>query len=590
MNRTSKKIISVILAFSLLIGCAVNGYAADTAMSDNSKIIAATNAINGILDGAFAVFGAMFPKGDMPTVNEYYESESKNFYEGTENLLDSPADGAKWSLGFAKESIVPEKLADGSKEYYTGGYFTQKVSSVYDDQTIHAIALTDGSGRGTAIFATIDGIGVGNADIRKIRAQAEKKLAENGIESDIIAININSTHCHTVIDTQGFSLALIPKAINNLFSWLPFIEPVRSIDEEFLEIMIDGASNAIVNAYKNMESGSLYYFETAGIGKNEEKGVYADDEYGYLTNKRYDTEGFQHKFACFKFVPDNEVSTETVFSNLGAHPTTINRATDKLSSDFPCYIEKKLNESGMNFMFIQGAQSPISVVKSGVETESVISEVEAEIAADPTVSDYRAAKSLGYEFARLIIEAQDSAKPVAPLLNIKMSECTVPLDRGLLQLGAASRLLGFTTVKDKESPSNYSIITEVGYIEIGTDIVMLTVPGELIPQLVYGNVVTAEDAYLGTDWELDCTADLINGDKTVLVMGLCNDAIGYIIPDNDYAPFIADSLWSLEIGDRKIGEELFGEYHRHYEETLSAGSKAASSVMTALNELVKSIG
>ena len=588
MNRLSKKIISIILAFSLIIGCSASAYAADTTKSDNSKIIAATNAINGILDGAFAVFGAMFPKGDMPTVDEYYEAESKNFYEGTENLLDSPADGAKWSLGFAKESIVPENLADGSKEYYTGGYFTQKVSSVYDDQTVHAIALADGSERGTAIFASIDGIGVGNADIREIRALAERKLKESGIESDIIAININSTHCHTVIDTQGFSLALIPKALNNLFSWLPFIDPVRSIDEEFLDIMIDGASDAIVNAYKNMESGSLYYFETAGIGKNEETGVYAEDKYGYLTNKRYDTEGFQHKFACFKFVPDNESSTETVFSNLGAHPTTIDRATDKLSSDFPCYIEKKINESGMNFMFIQGAQSPISVRKSGVETESVIKEVEAEIAADSTVSDYRAAKSLGYEFARLIIEAQDSAKPVAPLLNVKMAECTVPLDRGLLQLGASSQLLGFTTVKDKESPSNFSIITEVGYIEIGTDIVMLTVPGELIPQLVYGNVVTAEDAYLGTDWNIQCTEALIDADKTVLVMGLCNDAIGYIIPDNDYAPFIADSLWALEIGDRKIGEEIFGEYHRHYEETLSTGSKAASSVMTALNELVKS--
>lgn len=589
MKRISTKIISVILAFSLIFGCAGSAFASNSAQSDNSKIIAATNAINGILNGAFAVFGAMFPKGNIPTVDEYYEGESKNFYEGTENMLHSPADGAKWSLGFAKESIVPENLTDGSKKYYTGGYFTQKVSSVYDDQTVHAIAMNDGSNRGTAIFATIDGIGVGNSDIREIRAAVNTKLQEKGIDNDIIAININSTHCHTVIDTQGFSLALIPKALNNLFSWLPFINPVRSIDKEFLEVMINGAADAIVNAYKNIESGTLYYFETAGIGKNEETGVYTDDDYGYLTNKRYDTEGFRHNFACFKFVPDNENSTETVFSNLGAHPTTIDRATDKLSSDFPYYIEKKINDSGMNFMFIQGAQSPISVIKSGVKTQSVIDEVETEIAADATASDYRAAKSLGYEFARLILEAQDAAKPVAPLLNIKMAECTVPLDRGLLQLGAASQLLGCTTVKDKKSSSKFSIITEVGYIEIGTDIIMLTVPGELVPQLVYGNVVTAEDSYLGTDWEIDCTADLVSESKTVLVMGLCNDAIGYIIPDNDYAPFIADSLWALEIGDRKIGEEIFGEYHRHYEETLSTGSKAASSVMTALNNLVKSV-
>ncbi len=589
MKNTFKKIVSTVLVFAVLLSASGSAFAADSVKNDNSKIIAASKAVNGILNGAFAVFSAMFPKGDYPTVEEYYKTENDKFLEGTETFLDSPAENAKWSLGFSKKSIVPQNLADGSKEYYTGGYFTQKINSVYDDQSVHAISMSDNSGRGTAVFATIDGIGVGNADIRQIRATVADKLEEKGIENDIIAININSTHCHTVTDTQGFSLALIPKALNNLFSFLPFINAKRSIDEEFLEIMIDGASDAIVEAYTNMEFGSLYYFETEGIGRNDETGVYTEDEYSYLTNKRYDTEGFQHKIACFKFVPDNESSKATVFANLGAHPTTINRATTKLSSDFPCYIEKKLAENNMNFMFIQGAQSPISVRKSGVETESVINEVEAEIAADATVADYRAAKSLGYEFARLIIEAQDKATPVSPLLNVKMAECTVKLDRGLMQLGASSQLLGFTTVFDKSSRSNYSIITEVGYIEIGTKLVMLTVPGELIPQLVYGNVVTAEDSYLGTDWEIECTAELIDKSKTVLVMGLCNDAIGYIIPDNDYAPFIADSLWNLEIGDNKIGEKLFGEPHRHYEETLSTGSTAASSVMTALNELVESV-
>jgi hypothetical protein len=111
---------------------------------------------------------------------------------------------------------------------------------------------------------------------------------------------------------------------------------------------------------------------------------------------------------------------------------------------------------------------------------------------------------------------------------------------------------------------------------------MLTVPGELIPQLVYGNVVDKTQSYLGTDWELDCTADLISDDKTVLVMGLCNDAIGYIVPDNDYAPFIADSLWNTD-----IGEKLFGPAQRHYEEMLSTCSKAGSTIMGALNEIVK---
>ena len=220
----------------------------------------------------------------------------------------------------------------------------------------------------------------------------------------------------------------------------------------------------------------------------------------------------------------------------------------------------------------------------------MLDKISKEAETDSNADNYRNAKSLGYEFARLILESQSKAKLVAPILNVEMSECTVKLDTGLLQLGAASQLLGFTTVFDKLSSSGYSLITETGYIEIGTDIVITTVPGELVPQLIYGNVVTSDESYLGTEWELEPTAEIIrrsNPNKTVLVMGLCNDAIGYIIPDNDFAPFITDTLWALEIGEWKMGEELFGEYHRHYEELLSAGNSSATSVISSLNKLAE---
>lgn len=574
------KITAIILTVAMLFSLNTSVLAADEVPADNSKIIAATNFVNGILNGAFKFLNMFFAFNDMPTVEEYYASDSENFYEGTKDFIDVPSKTAQWKLGFGKESIVPDSLKNGEKEFYTGGYFTQKVNSVYDDQGVNAIALNDSSGRGTAIFASVDGIGVCNSDVRTIRATVEKMLKDKGIKSDIIAININATHCHTVTDTQGFGLSIIPALFYNM---LPFVKPVRSIDKEFYDYLINGTASAIVEAYENMEAGKLYYFETATIGRDEEKGVYLDDEYAYLTNKRYKTEGYQNFIACFKFIPDNEESKPTVFSNLGAHPTTIDRSTERLSADFPHYIEQVVNENGMNFVFLQGAQSPISVRRGDAQNEDTVNRVNAEIAASPESSDYRSAKMLGYDFARLILEASEKCKEVEPILNVKMAECTVNLDNGLMQLGATSELLGMTTVKDKSSQSGYSIITEVGYIELGTDIVMLSVPGELIPQLVYGNVVTAKDAYLGTDWTIPTAKELIGNDKTILVMGLTNDAIGYIVPDNDYAPFIADSLWNSD-----IGEKLYGPAHRHYEEMLSCGSATGSSIMTAVNELIES--
>lgn len=581
MKTTIKKVVSAILVISMLFTGATFAGASDAQAADNSGIIFATNAINGLLNIVFRGFGALFPK-DFLTVDEYYAGESENFYEGMDAFIDAPAKGAEWNLGFGKASMVPENLKDGSKEYYTGGYFTQKINGVYDDQGANAIALNDNSGRGTVVMVTLDGIGINNSDVRDIRAEAERKLAELGIDSDIVAVNISATHCHTVPDTQGFGLAIIPKMFQNMFSFLPFLEPARSIDPEVYTMMVDGTSDAIVEAYRNMESGELYYFETAGIGRSERNQNYLDDEYDYIFNKRYNKEGYQHVFACFKFVPHNPKSAPTVFANLGAHPTTIDRATKLLSADFPHYIEEKMNEAGMNFAFIQGAQSPISVNKGGVQTQSIIDEVNAEIAAEPVNEPYYGAKTLGYEFARLILEAQADAKPVEPMLNVKMAEVTVPMDYGLIELGAVSGLLGTTTVRDKTAPSGYSVISEVGYLELGTDIVMLTVPGELVPQLVYGEVVDKTESYLGEDWELDITADLIGEGKTVLVMGLCNDALGYIVPDNDYAPFIADSLWNTD-----LGEKLFGPAQRHYEEMLSTGSKAGSTIIGAVNSLAE---
>ena len=581
MKKNLQKIISVILAAAIMLSGSVFASASDAEAADNSGIIPVTNIVNGLLNAVFKGFGALFPK-DFETLDEYYSHANENFYEGMDTFLDEPAENAKWHLGFGKASMVPENLKDGSKEYYTGGYFTQKINGVYDDQGANAVAIHDNSGRGTVVMVAIDGIGVCNADVRSIRAEAERKLEEKGIESDIVAINVNSTHCHTVIDTQGFGLEpLIKTVFQNLFSFLPFVEKTRSIDPEFYELMIDGASDAVVEAYLDMEAGELYYFETAGIGYSERNNNYLDDEYGYIFNKRYDMEGYQHVIACFKFVPDNASSAPTVLANVGGHPTTINRATKLLSADYPNYIEYKMNEAGMNFMFIQGAQSPISVNAGAVENEEILNEINAEISENPITKDYEQAKKLGYEFARIILDAENGAKAVTPLLNVKMAEVTVPLEYGLLELGAVSGLLGMTTVRDKSAPAGYSVISEVGYLEIGTDTVMLTVPGELIPQLVYGNVVDKTQSYLGTDWELAYTSDLVPEDKTVLVMGLCNDAIGYIVPDNDYAPFIADSIWNTE-----LGEKLFGKAQRHYEEMLSTGSSAGSSVIGALNKLV----
>ncbi len=575
MKKKSRSFIAFLLVFTLVFSAASTSAHAE---SRSNPIHTVTNVLGGIIDGAIRFLGLLTPTPDYPTVEEYFSTKNEDFYEGTKDFIDNAVDSSGWSLGFGRKSIVPDNLIDGSKKYYTGGYFTQKVNGVFDDQKAVAIALNDGSGRGTTIFASIDGIGVSNGDVRAVRNRVRQKRKEKGISDDINAININATHCHTVIDTQGISLDLLHKIFLSFFTGAD-----RSMDSEFLEVLIDRTSDAIIEAYTNTESGSLYYFETAGMCKDEERGLYLEDEYPYIINKRYFTEGYQHSFACFKFVPDDDTSPATIFANIGAHPTIVDETTNLLSADFPAFMEEKINEAGMNFMFIQGAQAPVSVNKWAEVPASTVGEADKRISDDPVAEDYKTAIIYGYEYARLILDALDNAKEVEPMLNVRMTEYVIALETGLFSYGATEGFIGTTTVKDSSSKTGYSIVTEAGYIEIGKDIVLLTAPGEIVPQLIYGNTVSADDSFHGTEWTYEATATLVPEGKTVLVMGLCNDAVGYILPDNDFAHFIADSIW-----DMNGAEKLFGPYHRHYEEMLSPGSTAGSTTVSVLNELVKS--
>ena len=58
-------------------------------------------------------------------------------------------------------------------------------------------------------------------------------------------------------------------------------------------------------------------------------------------------------------------------------------------------------------------------------------------------------------------------------------------------------------------------------------------------------------------------------DKELTAVGLCNDSVGYILPDNDYGSIVAKN---------------------HYEESVSAGGKAGSTLVKAFSKLLEDCG
>ncbi|MBQ4604756.1 MAG: hypothetical protein IJB16_09150, partial [Clostridia bacterium] len=160
MKKISMKIVSVILAVSLIFGgSSVMGSAA---AADITKTLEnfGLSIIETIFTTLVGTLNILVP--DSPKFVKVKDRVLENFYEGTE-WKEETAENAQWKLGYSKASLVPNDWE--TKDYYLGGFIdpnngmVNKVEEIIDDMQVRVIAVEDGSGRGVALFANIDCIG-----------------------------------------------------------------------------------------------------------------------------------------------------------------------------------------------------------------------------------------------------------------------------------------------------------------------------------------------------------------------------------------------------------------------------------------------
>ena len=143
-----------------------------------------------------------------------------------------------------------------------------------------------------------------------------------------------------------------------------------------------------------------------------------------------------------------------------------------------------------------------------------------------------------------------------------------PADNPILIAAAKAGLVDNTVLHDPSEKSGYCFVSEVGYAEIGKELSLALIPGELAPEILLGGAYGADESFNRTAWEYPPMRDMIPEGRELSVIGLCNDAMGYILPDNDYGSVIAKD---------------------HYEEAVSAGRRAGATITKAFGELVKSL-
>ena len=468
---------------------------------------------------------------------------SEMFFEGMEDYLSTPAANAVWSLGYGSASLQTGDELDG--KHYVGGSLsfpkTKAATAIYDDQRVRVIAVNDGSGRGTVVFASLDAFGLSYPDVRGIR----KELADFATANNIVGINISVLHQHSCVDTFGMNGDLLKmiftnpalNVINNTFG--TDYKLLNGQNESFMEHLYDVTVDSIKQAVNSMTTGKMYYSEI-------EAGEFIHDKREPMV---YDT-----KVHRFRFVPDNGTK-ETWLCNMAIHCVGNGAAGTAITGDYPYYVEQEVNKAGANYIQIQGAELAITTSHSSLDIPEGTPRLES-------------LKIYGTALGKHIVESDAAETEVAPLLNYRMKEYTVPVTNQILAFAGKLGALTNKVVATDDNNTELEVVTELGYLEFGTELAVAVIPGELEPAIAYGGYLDAENSWTGTDFDYPTLQEIVGADKELLVFGLTNDQIGYILEDNDYSSILSG-----------VNEEI-----------VATGCSAGSTTINAFEELVDSIG
>ena len=474
----------------------------------------------------------------IPFLNRY---DNEGFLEGSGWFLERPAEGAFWSVGYAKNSVIPKEY-DG--DLYLGGYLAfppNKVNGVIDEQMARAVAVTDNSGRGIHVFAVIDCVGLSGTDIRAIRGKLRDLIAEK----NILSVNISATHCHSGVDTMGLWGDLIQAAKTNkkAVGKGKADQTVSGKNPDFMRYLIETTAMTIREAVDRLRPGKLSYTRQP------------IDEFVHDKRPPYVTD---HTVTVIRFTPDDG-STPLTAVFMAAHPTCYGPRQREVVCDFPKFMCTRLESLGTDAMFIQGAECAVAADR-GPHIPEGLTNPEGIKAYGEAIAEY----VNGFDPA--------SYKEIEPLINVTLDELFLPAGNKILELAAKLKLVNnavtrvtmkddrFVSAKERE----LYFPTEIGFAELGDTLKLAMVPGELMPEIAVGGAYEDWESYNGKPWPFPPLQEILGGELAVI--GLCNDFIGYIIPDNDFGSMFAPL---------------------HYEESVSAGGKTASNVVNGFIRLKK---
>ncbi|MFX0138566.1 MAG: neutral/alkaline non-lysosomal ceramidase N-terminal domain-containing protein [Candidatus Hodarchaeota archaeon] len=389
----------------------------------------------------------------------------------------------RWRLmaGAYALPITPELNAtgypihpDGSPVYLAGfgDFGSRPAQSVHDDIYASCLILNyDGT---TIVFVALDLIGFFIDQVDIVR-----KEVENNYGIDANNVIIACTHTHSGPDTLGL-----------WNSW----DPAPGVNWPYMRYVRNQTLECISQAYQNMEKAFIRFASTSvpELMKNarDEGRVYPDLEVMKVTNWRG--------------------KTIATMINYAGHPEVLWSDNLILTSDYVGYLRDKVEEKlGGVVVFMNGALG--GMITPDVEINE---------------HTFEKAQEIGHKLAYATIRALRSRRSYRlgaffpfwkKTFNVEKRTFEVPLENYDFFLGMMGGILyrsdPWYKLPTVEFPMG-TIMTEVNVITIGKA-QMITMPGEVFPSIGY----RLREAMTG---------------KYKFQIGLGNDELGYIIPEDEW--------------------------------------------------------
>mgnify|MGYP002621506430 CR=1 FL=1 len=431
---------------------------------------------------------------------------------------------AALEVGFGAADITPA-IKDGQPVYLAGLESNRVATDVHDKLFARAVVLADGKRK--IALVSVDSIGLPRPAVQAARKRLE------GFDYVLVA----STHSHSAPDVVGI--------------WGP--APDKSgVSPQYVRRVV----NRIVQAVERAEAKAVP--ATAEYGTVEDESLLGD----YRLPEVYDgvlrTVRFKRKSdgkPCGILVQWNSHGVEPRNSTLVTRDF-MGSTVDALKKRHRCPV-----------IYFQGAIGGLM----GTPKKLVAAAEAGELPSDT----FGFIDACGEAIADLADRALEDAQPIElEPLAVFAKPFALPLDnegfrqalaagvlkRPVFRYGGNRQRLG-KKVDPASNEQRVALQTEVAYLRLG-DLHVAAIPGELYPECVYGKYQDPVDP--GADFP-DAPleppiAEILPSDK-MLVLGLANDEIGYIVPKRQWdveAPY-AYERDSAQYGERNsVGPETAG--------------------------------